>query len=40
MKICEKYLIHRIYGFINIMLPAKQNVLNSWKNKENFHKSG
>lgn len=39
MKICEEQFIHTLYGQVQILLPARQNVLEAWNSREAFHSS-
>lgn len=37
MKMCEQELIHKIYGQVNILLPAFEMVQKSWNERKQFH---
>ena len=39
MKICEQQLIEKIYGQVNILIPARRVVLEAFNNREKFHPS-
>jgi len=40
MKICEEEFIHQLYGQVIILLPARNIVLQSYNDKDNFNASG
>lgn len=39
MKITEKAFVHKLYGQVNIVLPAKKIVQEAWDARESFHSS-
>ena len=39
MKITEQAFVHKLYGQVNIVLPAKEVVKEAWDSRESFHAS-